>query len=171
MGGFGMNEPLTTKYGTAKINKDGYYWIVSSKEGNNGKRLHRLIYEDFWDVKLPKEIVIHHKDGNKLNNCILNLESMTHSEHSKLHHKGKEFSEQYKQKLSENHADVSKENNSRWKNYARIIKAAFSNGKQRYSLRFEGKTIKYSVYPEKLIGWFLKEYPLEIIQTTIPGGI
>lgn len=79
-----MNEVLHTKFGTAKIN-DGYYRIYSSKEGNLNKNLHRLIYESFYGVELPKEVVVHHKDGNKLNNCILNLEAMTKSEHTALH--------------------------------------------------------------------------------------
>lgn len=80
-----MDETLHTIWGTAKV-YDGYYRITSSKEGNLNKKLHRLIYEDFWGVKLPKEIIIHHKDENKLNNCILNLEAMTKSEHT-THHK------------------------------------------------------------------------------------
>ncbi len=36
-------KPIETKYGKANINNKGYYQIVSSKEGNFGKKLHRLI--------------------------------------------------------------------------------------------------------------------------------
>ena len=45
---------LHTKYGTACfINKGkGYYFISSSKEGNRGKALHRLIYEDYYNTKI-----------------------------------------------------------------------------------------------------------------------
>lgn len=43
-----MNKKLHTKWGTAKINSDGYYVITSRKEGNNGKRLHRLIARDYF---------------------------------------------------------------------------------------------------------------------------
>ena len=79
-----ISEVLHTKWGIARFN-GGYYTITSGKEGNHGKRLHRLIYEDFWGVKLPHEIHIHHKDRNPLNNCILNLEAMEQSNHNHLH--------------------------------------------------------------------------------------
>lgn len=34
---------------------------------------------------------IHHLDENKFNNSLTNLVFLTHSEHSKLHHKGKKY--------------------------------------------------------------------------------
>ena len=57
-----MNQTIKTKFGSASINADGYYQIKSINEGNRGKLLHRLIYEDFWGVNLPKQIHIHHKN-------------------------------------------------------------------------------------------------------------
>jgi len=102
-----MNQTIKTKFGSASINADGYYQIKSINEGNRGKLLHRLIYEDFWGVKLPPQISIHHKDFNKLNNCILNLEAMTISDHQKLHHEGENnifkgitLTKEHKQKIS-----------------------------------------------------------------------
>ena len=80
-----MDEVLHTKFGTASCPDGRYYKITSKQEGNHNKYLHRLIYEDFWGVKLPKQIHIHHKDNNKKNNCILNLEAITGSEHMTLH--------------------------------------------------------------------------------------
>ena len=97
-----MNESISTPFGRAIINKLGYYQITSTGEGNNGKLLHRLIYENFWSVSLPKEIVIHHKDENKLNNCINNLEAMTREEHQSLHNIG-EKNPNYGKPLSEEH--------------------------------------------------------------------
>ena len=97
---------LHTKWGVAKV-YDEYYEIMTKKEGNFQKRLHRLIYEDFWNVKLPSEIVIHHKDGNKLNNCILNLEAMTKSQHTSYHmmdnthNLGNKLSDETKSKISD----------------------------------------------------------------------
>lgn len=79
-----MDKTLHTKYGTARIYK-GYYKIDSRKEGNKNKLLHRLIWEDFWRTKIPKGYHIHHKNGNKLDNCILNLQLIKAGEHSKLH--------------------------------------------------------------------------------------
>lgn len=96
-----MNNIRHTKFGKVRINNSGYYTISSRNEGNHGKLLHRLIYEDFWGVKLVPEVLIHHIDGNPLNNCILNLEAMTDKEHKSLHHKGKTMSEDAKKKMSE----------------------------------------------------------------------
>lgn len=92
---------LNTKWGKAKIDSLGYYRITSWKEGNNMGLLHRLIWEDFYGCKVPKGYVVHHKNGDKLCNCILNLQLMRNSEHSKLHNKGKILSEEHKQKISE----------------------------------------------------------------------
>lgn len=105
-------------------------------------------------------------------------------------HKGKNLSEETKKKISEAHKDkiLSEEHKQniskvrtgiklsekhkknmsevRLKKYARIIKSGHDNkGKQQYAIRFNGKNIKYSLYPDKLLKWFLKEYPLEIIKT------
>ena len=43
---------------------------------------------------------IHHIDENKMNNSLENLVYLTHSEHSKLHNKGKILSNEAKIKLS-----------------------------------------------------------------------
>ena len=72
---------MPTKYGLASINQDGYYEISSVKEGNFHKLLHRLVWEEHF-CKIPDGYVVHHKDGNKLNNDINNLESMSFSEHT-----------------------------------------------------------------------------------------
>lgn len=76
---------MKTKWGNAQLYDDGYYIITSGKEGNCNKRLHRLIWEDFYDCKVPKGYVIHHQDGNKTNNCILNLQLMSEKNHRSLH--------------------------------------------------------------------------------------
>ena len=80
-----MNETITTEFGTANLNNHGYYRITSKKEGNFCKFLHRLIFEKFYGTPIPQGYIIHHKDGNKLNNCILNLQLMRISDHLKLH--------------------------------------------------------------------------------------
>ena len=78
-----MNKTLHTKWGTANVGAKGYYFISSGKEGNNQKKLHRLIYEDFYG-DVPSNYIIHHKNGNKLDNCILNLQIMSKFEHDNL---------------------------------------------------------------------------------------
>ena len=75
---------LHTPFGNARLDAHGYYRVTSRKEGNCGKLLHRLIFEKFYGY-LPDDYFIHHKNGNPLDNCILNLQLMDKSEHSKLH--------------------------------------------------------------------------------------
>lgn len=46
---------------------------------------HRTIIEKSLGRKLAKDEVVHHKDGNKLNNTISNLQLMKKRDHDKLH--------------------------------------------------------------------------------------
>lgn len=78
---------LITKFGRAKIDQSGYYRITSRKEGNHLKMLHRLIFEAVHG-EIPKGYCVHHKDGNKLNNCILNLELLNMKYHQNIHNVG-----------------------------------------------------------------------------------
>lgn len=98
---------LHSKFGNVSI-YSGYYHITSKKEGNYGKLFHRLIFEDFYGFKIPEGYVIHHKNGNKLDNCILNLQMMRHSDHISHHMSGKnhplygtKLSEETKRKISD----------------------------------------------------------------------
>ena len=40
-------------------------------------------------MKLKSSEIVHHKDGNHRNNNIKNLQTVSHSEHMKIHYKGK----------------------------------------------------------------------------------
>lgn len=68
--------------GTTK-RKDGYV-LVNTKDG---RRLleHRLVVENYLGESLPKQIIVHHKDKDRSNNQISNLEIMTNSEHTTIH--------------------------------------------------------------------------------------
>jgi hypothetical protein len=91
---------MKTKWGNARLNSYGYYVISSRKEGNRGKLLHRLIWEDMFGP-IPEGHVIHHIDGNPINNTLFNLKLMSSSDHSSLHQKGKKQSEETLKKRSE----------------------------------------------------------------------
>lgn len=88
---------LKTIYGNGYLKDNGYYAITGGKY--RGKYLHRLIYEKNYG-KIPKGYIIHHKDGNKLNNCIMNLELIKFTSHNSLHHKNKIVSDETKNKQS-----------------------------------------------------------------------
>ena len=52
----------------------------------NGKTIHRMVWE-YYNGEIPEGYVIHHKDENKLNNSIDNLQLLTRKEHKILHMK------------------------------------------------------------------------------------
>ena len=82
-------QPIQTKWGLAKVWNKGYYIISDNSTGNYKNLLHRLIFEDFYQCDLneefPEGVIIHHEDGNKLNNEIWNLVPMCRGEHAILH--------------------------------------------------------------------------------------
>ena len=83
-----INLSIATKYGNANLTKDGHYRITSRKEGNHGKLLHRLIYEDFHKVTVLSHVDVHHINKNKIDNRIENLILIFHGEHSSFHNTG-----------------------------------------------------------------------------------
>ena len=69
---------------TAKtyVGKKGY-----KRFANSGKSVHRYVASKKVGGKIGRGRVVHHKDGNKLNNRRSNLRVMSRSSHSKLHAK------------------------------------------------------------------------------------
>ena len=61
--------------------------------------LHRYIYTKYNGL-IPEGHIVHHKNGDKLDNVLENLIAMTKSEHNRLHHKGRICSKETKSKLS-----------------------------------------------------------------------
>lgn len=65
------------------IFRDGYRWAIN--EQGNKMQEHRLIIEKHIGRKLKSHEIVHHKDRNKVNNELDNLQIMTRSEHAKEH--------------------------------------------------------------------------------------
>ena len=78
---------MDTKFGRAEIDHQGYYTIKSYKEGNQGERLHRLIWKDWYGKPIPKQCVIHHINLDKTDNRIQNLQCVPKKVHDKFHRK------------------------------------------------------------------------------------
>lgn len=62
----------------------GYKTIWINKE-NKQYRLHRYLMEKYLNRKLLSSELVHHKNDNKLDNRIENLEIVSRSEHKKRH--------------------------------------------------------------------------------------
>ena len=82
---------MKTDYGNANLNSWGYLRITSRKEGNHSKYLHNLIWENHYNKPVPEGYVIHHLDGDKLNNNINNLQCVKIENHNRFHNKLKNF--------------------------------------------------------------------------------
>lgn len=142
-----MKEKITTKFGTAKVDCTGYYEITSRREGNNGKKLHRLIFEEFYGMEIPRGFVVHHKDNNPLNNCILNLQLLPRSEHNSIHKSGenchfygkrffKEENGMYGKKHSLESCLKMSESSSNKSGYFRVFKHKNNKLKQGFDWRY-----------------------------------
>ena len=87
-GNRGERNPL---YKGGYINKHGYKLFKKPEHPNAGKDgyilEHRYVMSEHLGRPLEDWEVVHHKDGNKLNNEISNLEVLTKEEHSYLHSK------------------------------------------------------------------------------------
>lgn len=79
-----------------RLNSATNYYIVHDKE-KKGKMLHRAIWERYSGEKIPKGYIIHHIDGNRLNNEFSNLMCVSPKEHSKLHKNGEAASKRLKE--------------------------------------------------------------------------
>ncbi|MEI2271852.1 HNH endonuclease [Sphingobacterium sp. ML3W] len=68
---------------------------------NDKIHVHRLIMCYVSGYILPSNLYVHHKDGNKLNSSIDNLEIINASYHQSIHNNGKVLSDNHKKLISE----------------------------------------------------------------------
>ena len=87
---------------------DGYCYLDLRKDGQDQKsRVHRLVAEAFIDNPEDKPIV-HHKDTNRRNNKVSNLQWMTEAEHAAAHLKINQERKKLREQTSGNEDILSK---------------------------------------------------------------
>lgn len=78
------------------ITHEGYIQVYNPKHprsrDNGYVPEHINNYSKEGKINIPKNLVIHHKDGNKLNNSRKNLQLITRQEHTKIHNLKKKSS-------------------------------------------------------------------------------
>jgi hypothetical protein len=68
---------------------------ATTSDGGRTVLIHRQLWEQNHS-KIPEGMIIHHKNFNKKDNRIENLELLSRSEHGKVHQKQKELTNNYK---------------------------------------------------------------------------
>ena len=104
------------------VDTHGYYKVNLRKNNKlNTARVHKLVANHFLKREMGKNIV-NHKDGNKLNNCVDNLEFVTLSENTlhAIYTLKKDFT---KTKLEKKQPIISIENNGIYRFFESISKA------------------------------------------------
>lgn len=80
-----MKKHWDTRGRTGAISKNGYRVFCRGKRSEaKRKYAHRMVWEKYFGP-IPAGCVIHHKDGNKLNNDIKNLQLMPKPQHAREH--------------------------------------------------------------------------------------
>lgn len=90
-GNFYSSPRNTTKggYNIWSVTKQGYLEVSMCKNGKIFKKtIHRLVYETFVGP-ISEGYVVHHKNHNKLDNRVENLELLTREEHNIIHSNAK----------------------------------------------------------------------------------
>jgi len=79
-----INKKLSLPCGEY-LSYDGYIVVNTTKDGRKQIKKHRLVMEEYIGRKLLSEEIVHHKNENKLDNRIENLQIVSRKEHNRIH--------------------------------------------------------------------------------------
>ncbi len=91
--------------------KTGYYLCATASPDGKRRRMHVYVWE-YYNGPVPKGYHVHHKDRDKSNNDISNLELMDEFEHESLH--GKEYAEEHYDEMIANLNENARPKASEW---------------------------------------------------------
>ena len=125
------------------VNKGYHFYSIFFKGKQYTLYTHRLVAEYFLPNPNPKEFnIIHHKDENKLNNNLHNLEWISNKEHAKNHGQGYSTQRIY---IDNKEVDVSKLKQFRNSPYYASEDGQIYNLDKNIQLRFENSGNYYRV--------------------------
>lgn len=79
----GQQKCIQGKICTFIVDRHGYACVYLQRNNYSARKaVHRLVAQTFLPICKDK-VIVHHKDGNKLNNSVENLEWTTHAENNK----------------------------------------------------------------------------------------
>ena len=120
-------DGVDTEFGRGYLQDTGYVYV-------NHVPLHHLVWQKHYGKRVPKGYHIHHKDGNKTNNDIDNLQLLSANEHMKLH-MSKENNPNYGKELTlDRKIAMSKNRNST--GFFRVSKKYSDDCKQGFRYRY-----------------------------------
>lgn len=120
-------DEIKTDWGILEVFDERLYF----KENKSLISFHRFLFENFYNIKLPKNYFVHHINKNSLNNLIWNLQAVKENIHKKFHATGIKFTDKRKLNISKANSGknngmfgkkpwnkgIKKDNFSNWKNH------------------------------------------------------
>ena len=92
--------------------------------------IHRLLMMYKLQSDINENLYVHHKDGNKLNAQLYNLELIDSKKHQSIHNKNKKLSAKHRRKISEankKRKGIKIKKTSRYASFTRVYKTRIIN--------------------------------------------